>query len=70
MHRDTDHVLTIETGGRWFLIERLATTRPGWLLRELYRDGRPVMADPFPTAESATAYIDTLIEQALIHCRR
>ncbi|MDP9092434.1 MAG: hypothetical protein M3N95_05680 [Actinomycetota bacterium] len=62
MHRDADHVLTIETGGRSFLIERDATTAPGWLLRELYRDGWPVMAGPFPTAESATAYIDTLSE--------
>lgn len=62
MHGDTDDVLTIDTGGRSFQSERDTPTSSGWLLREFYRDGWPVMAGPFPTAESATAYIDTLVD--------
>lgn len=52
---------TIEIGGRSFSIEPDPTT-PGWLLREFYRDGWPVMGGPFPTAAEAAAHIDTLIE--------
>jgi hypothetical protein len=44
-----------------FLIEPDPSS-PGWLLREFYRDGWPVMGGPFPTAASAIAYIDALIE--------
>lgn len=62
MYGDPEDARTIETGNRSFLIDRETTTPPGWLLREFYRDGWPMMAGPFPTAEEAAAYIDALIE--------
>jgi hypothetical protein len=61
MHREIRATRTIETDGRLFLIEPDPSS-PGWLLREFYRDGWPVMGGPFPTAASAIAYIDALIE--------
>ncbi len=61
MYSDTEDVRTIVSGDRPFMIEP-DPSMPGWLLREFYRDGWPVMGGPFPTAESAIAYIDTLIE--------
>jgi hypothetical protein len=60
MHRETRATRNIEIDGRLFLIEPDPSS-PGWLLREFYRDGWPVMGGPFPTAAEAIAYIDTLI---------
>ena len=61
MFGDTNDARAIEAGDRSFLIER-DTTTSGWVLREAYGDGWPVMGGPFPTAASATAYIDTLVD--------
>lgn len=64
MYGDTEDARTIDIGDRSFLIDRDPSTPDGWLLRESYRDGWPVMGGPFPTAENAIAYIDTSSRQA------
>lgn len=61
MHAETRNTRTVETGGRSLRIEPDPSS-PGWLLREFYRDGWPVMGGPVPAAAEAAAYIDTLIE--------
>ena len=47
MYGDAEDARTIEIGDRSFLIDRDATASSGWLLRESYRDGWPVMGGPF-----------------------
>ena len=61
MFGDAEDARTRKTGDRSFLIER-DTTTSGWLLREFYREGWTVMGGPFPSLESAIAYIDTLVD--------
>lgn len=60
MHSEANTERTIERGGRRFLVE-VDTSAQGWVLREFYRDGWPVMG-AFHTTDDAVAYIDTLIE--------
>jgi hypothetical protein len=54
--------LQIETGERSFVIEREPTQlADGWVLRERYGNGWPVMGGPYRTAVEAMDFIDELL---------
>lgn len=54
--------IAVERADRSYLAEyQPAPLARGWILRESYRDGWPIMAGPYPTVDEAIAYIDELL---------
>jgi hypothetical protein len=59
---ETPEPISLERDGRSFLVEYDSNPlAPGWLLRERYRDGWPIMAGPCLNADTAVAFIDALL---------